>query len=666
MKFVFFCFILIHTLCAWSSSGLLCRNVTGLTEVNDLSIVAKEYRFYGVDSRRSTFQRSSVVSVEYRGARPSGHIVFRRHHDYYWAQDVNVLPDGFTKQGNPLHIIALLGPNIAQLLDFRIYQTSDGTQELWVPDADHLNKSIQQTNVRLVSRGLEPISYSVQSTGFLTNRQILELTSQSDGPVEIKFAFADRHPRLAVHEVSYHLGAMTYPKIILKRARLINQKYLQMMDLLKAHFPKEVDSLIEQLEKDRALEMDFGTANPQIYLQSLKDFDFQFDSLSSEQPALQRNIDSDIAAIAEGFTQLAHFGFTPSEVVIMKLLSVLSLHDTNTYRDLAKGRTFYEMSLYGFGSAVRLSASPQLRKFVLDEVVPIFLKQAQSEIGIEDRPVQEVVSSMLKNFPARMKNIEMALIDTKRTSVLAFPKVENLASVEKSIIKLNREFKSRGFDEISLLPAALEYRKSKQQLENMVRGKSGFAAAMPLLRDHFVLNPKDLVKNLLYPSSVIERMQQINLRLLEAVNILERYKDQPGVPKAIDVLIGQRLAELEDGFFSSHTHLQNIKTAYLYEVPIDPYVEDFVQSLSPLAHFNESPSDLIAQRVKAAFGLSNASTIQTSGLAPISYKLRLILEMEVLPKILKQAPLDKKLDSGEVQSRFLKEIEARFKIIDGV
>jgi hypothetical protein len=365
----------------------LCRQVIATTKQNSANhdreiehlenVFDEDFGTGGLGSH-SDLHTVSVKTVKIT----DDYVVLTRLPGRSWQSKAILVPGSLTIQGDPRSVIALLGPRLAKLFGFKLFLNSQNQAELWVPRAHIIEENLKKINADLISKGYDPIAYVPKSAGLLKAEEFLQMGSQKDGDFELAFPYADADAVLAAHEIAYHIGAIVLPHVVLQRAREINHRIYQIVQLLKKH-PRTVEltKVIEQLMIDRSVELDTGTGNPHAML---ADERIEYISLVGSADLVSYRQMSELASpevknlILHEMNFLAVPGFTPTEVALLRLLRTMGLEGSPEYKAILNGRNPPQILISPkFGVVHQL---PQdLQKQIVKEILPSLIPNIATE-----------------------------------------------------------------------------------------------------------------------------------------------------------------------------------------------------------------------------------------------------------------------------------------------
>ncbi len=185
-----------------------------------------------------------------------------------------------TPQSDPRSPIFLFGAELAFGMGFRIGKSTDGSIYMLAPGAERLKNWIREMNRILKSKGYEPISYTLEKSEFVSPSGALQMMTKkdSDNDILLRFPYSDKNPKLTVHEISFHLGAILFPRKFIQRGHDINMRTKQFIEYLesrRAELGSVTDRIIAQILSNRGYENDAGTAEVTAgfaYLREINDF----------------------------------------------------------------------------------------------------------------------------------------------------------------------------------------------------------------------------------------------------------------------------------------------------------------------------------------------------------------------------------------------------------
>ncbi len=380
------------------SFGNQCRDFYSLYRVHDLdTIFSKKYETHP--------QGNLKFSVFFDRFTEDGYIVLRKHPSDPWFSNQAARPNSYTKQGDPLNIIKLLGPEIADLFGFRLYTRSDGFIELWVPGSKMLAETFSRMNEVLA----DPIGFLPVAAEFEKSLGFLKKASEKQGRFLMKFPLAQHHKQLTVHDVSYHLGAMLYPLSVLSKASLINQKTLELFHTLSNITENsEFKTIAKHLIRDRALEMDLGTADPQALLSDAR---FQYGRLQMFE-SIEWVPENRLKA-ERAFSYLFHPGFKPTEIVLLRLLRISSMDAE--YSSLLAGRKPPRFIETEPGFNIQLAVTNETKLFINATIIPGLISDVALEPANTDKSAEDTVYDLVDTLDIRLRQLREALVKVQKS-----------------------------------------------------------------------------------------------------------------------------------------------------------------------------------------------------------------------------------------------------------
>ncbi len=223
---------------------------------------AAEHEAMKTQLSNNSFALTDKPTVFFVETLPNDLIVIK-HVGGEWFSSYNFYKNAVAPQSDPRLLPHVLGARLSLLMGIRFEARGDGIYML-VPNAERLGRLVRAVNRVLTKAGLETISYLPIRTGLITNKDALALALKPDKDIVLHFPFADGDPRLVVHEISAHLSALLLPKKFLKRGQDLTKRTQELIEFLRKKesvLGSVTSKLIEQLERERAYEIDAGTAN---------------------------------------------------------------------------------------------------------------------------------------------------------------------------------------------------------------------------------------------------------------------------------------------------------------------------------------------------------------------------------------------------------------------
>ncbi|OQW46943.1 MAG: hypothetical protein A4S09_03280 [Proteobacteria bacterium SG_bin7] len=207
---------------------------------------------------------SRLPTVYFSELQANGFIRLDKEESATWRSSFDHLRH-LTPQSDPRNPIFLFGAELAFKMGFRIGKAENGSIYMLVPGAKRLAAWIRRINVILKAKGYEPISYSLEKSDFVSPSQALEMMTKPDpeNDILLHFPYSDENPKLTVHEVSFHLGAILFPRKFIQRGYDINirtQQFINFLASKESELGPITKDVIEQILSDRGYENDAGTA----------------------------------------------------------------------------------------------------------------------------------------------------------------------------------------------------------------------------------------------------------------------------------------------------------------------------------------------------------------------------------------------------------------------
>ncbi|MFN9066652.1 MAG: hypothetical protein ACK5V3_05445, partial [Bdellovibrionales bacterium] len=223
------------------------------------------------EEKDSLFASTKKQTIFFHRTDPSGYVVYRKSKFSKWSSQFNLIEGADTPQGDLRFFMQVAGPKISEFLGFRIFEIPGEQIEIWVPNQQRIEQKRKTLNWALKKLGFDTLAFHLAKAGLLSAQEILELsTKKIDDDTLVNFPYDDVDPRLSPHEVSFHLGALVYPKPLHQRAALVNEATANMIAKLQETKRESLIQLAEILIHERAKELDVGTASAQFGLAQLR------------------------------------------------------------------------------------------------------------------------------------------------------------------------------------------------------------------------------------------------------------------------------------------------------------------------------------------------------------------------------------------------------------
>lgn len=296
------------------------------------------------DSLATDFQQHSVrfkATERFLGFNSLGQVLFVKKHPFIhwpgrnrempWMSTKNSIFGTSTPQGDLRSFIGLVSPKLARYFGFEILKLGEESI-LKAPGAHLLKSLVLRLNRQLKKNKKDPIVYWPVHAGLLNPEEMLRLSISGEGDAVALFAYADDNPKLAGHEVAYHLGEMLFSKQYHQKSREIDLETLRVVNLLRISALPSAEVIAQALMTIRSQELDFGNANILHLLAStrIKEKMPSFDSLFLPEEYLE-TVKLDIQS-------LIHPGQTPREAVFEMLMKVLDFKEIDLNSNAGKGR----------------------------------------------------------------------------------------------------------------------------------------------------------------------------------------------------------------------------------------------------------------------------------------------------------------------------------------
>lgn len=328
----------------------------------------------------------------------------------HWRSNAILYPKAQTPQGDLRWFIALVGPEMAHYLGFRVVPTNQAIVELRVPQVKKIIEKVLALNQVLKDLKFDPITFMPESTGFVTEKQIIygSIKPSADLPdTLLRFAYADHDPKLLPHEVGFHLHMLLASKALVSRARQVNIRFVQLLEALKKD--PAYSELAEILISGRSVEMDNGSSLPGVMSAELR-INSGMKNYSELLPMLSwPSVNADALRIEQSINFLASPSLAPYEAVI-NVVSAL----TGVGRDLITNAQGISQAVSVIGLAkqndqIEFSLSSKKTK-QLYRILKDFAAQSREDlVQFSPRPDLAQSAEVLKGFGQRQNEIEQAL-----------------------------------------------------------------------------------------------------------------------------------------------------------------------------------------------------------------------------------------------------------------
>jgi len=325
-----------------------------------------------------------------------------------WRSLHHAYPDSFTGQGDIRYAIAALGPELAWMIGFRAKRNIEGTWIVTVPSLERWRKFILAVNPIFKDKlKTEPIAYMPVPGAFESADKILMLSLDVTGDTLLAFPFAENDVRLVMHEVSFHLGAILLNRNILLRAYNINLRTQQLINELETGegLGEFAQKIIEQLQRDRVVDLDFGTGNPTAELGHTRMASFL-------KPY------SDPAYALFGHNQRVFLGqmacpeFTPTEAVVARMIDMLTLNekDFSIFQNRSSAVETYRGPSMGLGLSFVLPLEIRDKIIVLLQRFITEHSLDTDEVNVIRVDKMELGNNLISTLDARIRDITTAAI----------------------------------------------------------------------------------------------------------------------------------------------------------------------------------------------------------------------------------------------------------------
>ncbi len=352
---------------------------------------------------------SPEPTVDFQSLMSDGSVLLKKTKEN-WKSNYDYLNQA-TLQGDPRFPIFIFGVKLAYKMGFQIGKDSDGFVYMTVPGALKLEKWIRKMNSLLQKRNYESISYMPIKTDFVTSAQALELATKNDKDIKLFFPFADNNKKLTVHEITFHLGAILFPKNFIERGHDVSVRTLQFIDYLKLkkqELGPVVEKIIEQMIIDRGYENDAGTANLVWNLALIRELNPLL-SYSKIAPSLLPMKDTfTVRNLTEAVDFYARPSFSPLSAVITSLHLMTGVDTTKL------GAFSYNKNIkFNFNSHPRsnINRSVILSKVELDKLRKILIdfvnlhKDEETQRNYQLFTPEELLQSIVQGFDTRIDQL---------------------------------------------------------------------------------------------------------------------------------------------------------------------------------------------------------------------------------------------------------------------
>lgn len=320
-----------------------------------------------------------------------------------WFSRYEHIPGTKTVQGDPRFPMAVFGSFLAEKMGFAIYKGSDGKLYMQAPSAKKMQKLIAHMNQKLIAQEKEPISYEPIPANFITAEEGLRLATQTDGAILMKFPYSDNDPRLTVHEISYHLGAILFPRSFFEKSLQINQLTVQLIERIRQHpsLGSLSEKTIKQLIMERAFELDSGTGNLTATLGH-----FRLIGLHSYDDLTPDLLPQTEARTAIG--RLLKPGYSPLQAVMMRFAIMHNIHPKLLgLEQTAVSFNHYSKEGDQLGQRIMITSA---EKEVLLQIAKEFMTEHQELNQLTDqRDTTEILRDFLSNLDQRIRDLTQTL-----------------------------------------------------------------------------------------------------------------------------------------------------------------------------------------------------------------------------------------------------------------
>jgi hypothetical protein len=347
----------------------------------------------------------------------NGWVRLKKQIDLFWYSLFSFHPESFTKQGDPRAPVFIFGQALSRLLGFNFEKTPSGDLILVAPGADRLEASIRTMNRRLRKMKKDVIAFVLVKSGFASPEEILRLSVRSQNPDEMFFPYDDANPMLTAHEVAFHLGSMVLPKALIRRAKVVTQRNLELADLILSNQDRLGPAALEifnQIILDRTIELDFASGNSTAALAF-----FRNEYIASGHPLKTPHfLNLYFKMLADSVQQFSQANTYPTLSVAERMITMLDLEYTpglmDRYPLTGSFRPIEENSKYG----QKIKITDQ-QKLVVAELLQKFIDSHRTEdkknfIGLIDSTAW--AQDILSGLPDRIRELEAAGRDLNPTA----------------------------------------------------------------------------------------------------------------------------------------------------------------------------------------------------------------------------------------------------------
>ena len=386
-------------------STLLANNPEPSTQKADTT---KWNRFLA-EGKDSLAASSQVQTVFFHRTEPSGHVVYRKAKNSEWRSQVNLIPGADTPQGDLRFFMQIVGPKIYEFFDFRIFEVPGDQIEIWVPNQQRIELKRRQLNWALKKLEFDTLAFHLAKAGLVSAREMMEIANRkTDDDTLVNFPYDDVDPRLLPHEVSFHLGALAYPKPLHERAALVNKATEDMIAKLQETKIESFIKLAEILIDERAKELDFGTSSAQIGLAQLRRLSGlkMYKDLKAHVSATNFNFFNESMSSRIGYYTKSHT--TPAMAVFHRVLVATQIgHDLVPVSNQQNPQAATNSETMTYGESLQI---PRRDQEALHQILIDFLKAHQHQN--ETHPPSKHLSSfswLVSQMDKWLAEIEQAI-----------------------------------------------------------------------------------------------------------------------------------------------------------------------------------------------------------------------------------------------------------------
>ncbi|MFN8846365.1 MAG: hypothetical protein ACK5W9_05905, partial [Bdellovibrionales bacterium] len=229
-----------------------------------------------------------------------------------------------------------------------------------------------------------------------------------DDDTLVNFPYDDVDPRLSPHEVSFHLGALVYPKPLHQRAALVNEATANMIAKLQETKRESLIQLAEILIHERAKELDVGTASAQFGLAQLRKISGmkKYQDLAKNVPETNFSFFDESMSSRIGYYTKSHT--TPAIAVVHRVLLATRIgSDLVPISNQQNPQAATNSKTMTFGKTLNI---PRQDQEALHQILVEFLKahDHQNETQPPSKPLSSF-SWLVNQMDKRLEEIEQAI-----------------------------------------------------------------------------------------------------------------------------------------------------------------------------------------------------------------------------------------------------------------